>query len=128
MAQQTFFQEDEILGKAYDARLVRRLWGFVRPHQRLLYGAITLMLLAMALDLVSPFITQQAIDRYIVPSLRLPLTPIDRANGVFGMALLYCLVLCLGFGLRYFQYYLLNVIGQRVMYDMRSRMFGHLQS
>lgn len=128
MAQQSFFQEDEILGKAYDARLVRRLWGYVAPHRRVLVGAIALMLLAMAIDLVSPFITQQAIDRYIVPSAAPQLTPATRINGVFGMALLYCLVLCLGFGLRYFQYFLLNVIGQRVMYDLRSRMFGHLQS
>jgi ATP-binding cassette subfamily B multidrug efflux pump len=50
-----------------------------------------------------------------------------RVNGVFLMAVLYILLLCAGFGLRYFENYLLSVVGQRVMYDLRSHMFDHLQ-
>jgi ATP-binding cassette subfamily B multidrug efflux pump len=125
---QAFFHEDEILGKAYDARLVRRLWQFVRPNRRLLLTAIALMLAATGADLLNPFITQRAIDLYIVPVAGPPLTALQRMNGVFVLAALYTLVLCCGFGLRYFQYFLLSVIGQRVMFDLRSRMFGHLQS
>ena len=125
---QAFFHEDEILGKAYDARLVRRLWPFVRPYRRLLLTAIALMLAATGADLLNPFITQRAIDLYIVPVAGPPLTALQRMNGVFVLAALYTLVLCGGFGLRYFQYFLLSVIGQRVMFDLRSRMFGHLQS
>jgi ATP-binding cassette, subfamily B, multidrug efflux pump len=125
---QTFFQEDEILGKAYDARLVRRLWTFVRHYQPVLYGAIALMLVAALIDLLAPYITQQAIDRYIVPTATSHLSPTERINGIFWLAMLFVLVLCAGFVLRYFQYFLLSVLGQRVMYDMRSRMFAHLQS
>ncbi|HEX9414611.1 MAG TPA: ABC transporter transmembrane domain-containing protein, partial [Ktedonobacterales bacterium] len=125
---QAFFHEDEILGKAYDARLVRRLWPFVRPYRRLLLTAIALMLAATGADLLNPFITQRAIDLYIVPVAGPPLTALQRMNGVFVLAALYTLVLCCGFGLRYFQYFLLSVIGQRVMFDLRSRMFSHLQS
>jgi ATP-binding cassette subfamily B multidrug efflux pump len=128
MAAPTFFQEDEILGKAYDARLVRRLWGFVRRYQRILYSAIALMLAAAVFDLLNPYLVQLAIDQYILPPAHSHLTLVDRMNGVFGLALLYLAVLAVGFVLRYFQYFLLSVLGQRVMYDMRSRMFAHLQS
>ncbi|HEY7781975.1 MAG TPA: ABC transporter ATP-binding protein [Ktedonobacterales bacterium] len=128
MAAQAFFQEDEILGKAYDARLVRRISTFVRPYLRILLAAVALMLFAAGFDLLSPFITQIAIDRYIVPPAHTNLSPMDRVNGVFGFAVFYVVLLCVGFGLRYFQYFLLSLLGQRVMYDMRSRMFAHLQS
>ncbi len=127
MAQQTFFQEDEILGKAYDARLVRRLWAYVRPESRILTVAVAMMLIAALVDLLSPFLTQVAIDRYIVPPAGSHLTTLDRTNGVFYFAVLYMLVLVVGFALRYFQYFLLSLLGQRVMYSMRSRMFEHLQ-
>ncbi len=125
---QTFFQEDEILGKAYDARLVRRLWDFARPYWKVLLGAIASMLLATGVDLLSPYITQKAIDQYIVPVAHGHLSLVQRYNGVLGYAVLFVVVLCVGFALRYFQYFLLSVLGQYVMYDMRDRMFSHLQS
>jgi ATP-binding cassette subfamily B protein len=125
---QTFFQEDEILGRAYDARLARWLWTFVRHYKSVLFGSIALMLVAALLDLLNPYLTQLAIDRYIVPPAHSHLSLADRTTGVFWMAVFYVLVLCAGFGLRYFQYFLLSLLGQRVMYDMRSRMFAHLQS
>jgi ATP-binding cassette subfamily B protein len=124
---QEFFQEDEILGKAYDARLVRRLWEFVRPYRNGFLFSLVLIFVAAGVDLLAPFITQLAIDHYIVPPSGAHISTIDRANGVFIMAVLYLLVLVVGFGLRYYQNYLLSVIGQRIMYDMRSKMFGHLQ-
>jgi len=124
---QTFFQEDEILGKAYDARLVRRLWQYIRPYRRLLLGALALSLITVGVDLLAPFITQLAIDRYIAPARPTGLSPTARANSVFGMALLFLLVLATGFALRYAQNFLLSVLGQRIMYDLRAAMFAHLQ-
>ncbi len=125
---QSFFQEDEILGKAYDARLVRRLWVFVRPYRTTFLFTLALIFLASGVDLLAPLITQIAIDRFIVPINNTGLSPTERANGVFGMAALYLLVLAAGFGLRYYQNFLLSVVGQRIMYDMRSKMFQHLQN
>ena len=125
---QSFFQEDEILGKAYDARLVRRLWEFVRPYRKIFVFTLALIFLASGVDLLAPLITQIAIDRFIVPINTTSLSPTERANGVFGMAALYLLVLAAGFGLRYYQNFLLSVVGQRIMYDMRSKMFQHLQN
>jgi ATP-binding cassette subfamily B multidrug efflux pump len=127
VAAQSYFQEDEILGKAYDARLVRRLWQYVLPHRRTFYLTLLLVLLSTGADLLAPLITQFAIDHYIVPIGGATLTASARVTGVFAMAVLYILALCAGFALRYFENYLLSVVGQRVMYDLRSHMFGHLQ-
>ena len=124
---QNFFHEDDIIGKAYDGRLVRRLWGFVRPYQMLFYGAMALSFVAVAVDLLAPYITQVAIDTYIRPVGHSTLTPVERANGVFGMSVLFLGVLVVGFVLRYLQNFFLGVLGQRIMYDMRSKMFEHLQ-
>jgi ATP-binding cassette subfamily B multidrug efflux pump len=127
MAAQSFFQEDEILGKAYDARLVRRLWAYVLPHRRIFYFTLFLVALSTGADLLAPLVTQIAIDHFIVPIGGVTLDATARINGVFLMAVLYILLLCAGFGLRYFENYLLSVVGQRVMYDLRSHMFDHLQ-
>ncbi|HET9110172.1 MAG TPA: ABC transporter ATP-binding protein, partial [Ktedonobacterales bacterium] len=124
---QSFFQEDEILGKAYDARLVRRLWDFVWPYRRLVWLTLLVALVSVGNDLLAPYITQVAIDRYIAPVHPGGLSAPARMNGVLLFALLYLLTLCLGFGLRYVQNFVLSLIGQRVMYDMRSAMFEHLQ-
>jgi ATP-binding cassette subfamily B protein len=122
-----FFQEDEILGRAYDARLMRRLWGAIRPFRRTFFAALALALLAVGNDLLGPFITQLAVDRYIAPRTPVMLSPAQRIDGVFRMSLLFFGVLLFGFVLRYLQNYLLSVLGQRVMYLLRSNMFEHLQ-
>jgi ATP-binding cassette, subfamily B, multidrug efflux pump len=124
---QSFFQEDEILGKAYDGRLARRLWGFVRPYRKLVWLTLLVALFSVGNDLLAPYITQVAIDRYIAPVHQGALSPLARMNGTLLLALLYLLTLCFGFGLRYVENLTLSVIGQRVMYDMRSSMFEHLQ-
>ncbi|MGZ6390649.1 MAG: ABC transporter ATP-binding protein [Ktedonobacterales bacterium] len=124
---QNFFHEDDIVGKAYDARLVRRLWGFMRPYQKLFFGAMALSFVGVAVDLLAPFITQVAIDRYIRPVGNSTLSVTERMNGVFGMSVLFLGVLVAGFILRYLQNFFLSVLGQRIMYDMRSKMFEHLQ-
>ena len=124
---QKFFQEDESLGKPYDARLVRRLWDFVRPYRRLTLATVVVALLIVGDDLLAPYVTQIAIDRYIDPTHAGAFTTLDRMNGTLLLALVYLLILCVGFALRYLQNYTLSVIGQRVMYDLRSAMFAHLQ-
>jgi ATP-binding cassette subfamily B protein len=123
---QSFFQEDEILGKAYDARLMRRLWEYMAPHKKLFAAAMLFVLLAAGNDLLGPFLTQVAIDRYIAPNSS-TLSAAARANGVLLLALAYLGVVCLGFVLRYLENFLLSVMGQRIMYDLRSRLFAHLQ-
>src|SRR6266849_5037345 len=122
----TFFQEDDILGKAYDARIMRRLLTYVRPYTRLVSLALLLLLLVSLIDLVGPALTGYGIDHYIAPTThQLSLT--DRGNGLLTIAVIYMLVLTLGMVLRYLHVFILNIVGQRIMFDMRSQMFEHLQ-
>lgn len=109
---------DEILGKAYDGRLMRRLLPFVRPY-RVRVGMSLLFLLGTGvLDLAGPLLTKIAIDRYIVPR---------RPSGLPLILGLFLASLVASFGLRYLQNYHMQYVGQRVMYDMRDRIFTHLQ-
>src|SRR5215471_14401077 len=123
----TFFQEDDILGKAYDARIMRRLLTYVRPYTRLAFLALLLLLLVSLLDLVGPALTGYAIDHYITPTTQ-QLSISDRGNGLLLIAAIYFLVLSTGMALRYLHVFILNIVGQRIMFDMRSQMFEHLQS
>jgi ATP-binding cassette, subfamily B, multidrug efflux pump len=110
--------EEEPLGKAYDARLMRRLLGYLRPYRGRVAGAIALLLAGAALELVGPLLTRLALDRAIPAAdtaLLLQLT------AVFLGALL------LSFVLEAAQTLLTTWLGQHVMFDMRSQIFGHLQ-
>ncbi|MEO6797378.1 MAG: ABC transporter ATP-binding protein [Candidatus Dormibacter sp.] len=109
---------DEVLGKAYDARLMRRLWSFVKPHRMLAVIGLVLLLLSSLNDLAGPYFTQQAIDHYIRPG---------RLNGYGHLAALWALVIVLNFGARYWQSFAMNLLGQRVMFDLRNAIFSHLQ-
>ncbi len=122
----TFFQEDDILGKAYDARIMRRLLTYVRPYIRLASLALLLLLLVSLIDLVGPALTGYGIDHYIAPTTH-QLSLADRGNGLLMLAIIYLLVLTLGMVLRYLHVFILNIMGQRIMFDMRSQMFEHLQ-
>jgi ABC-type multidrug transport system fused ATPase/permease subunit len=59
------FSEDEVLGKIYDRRLVRRLLGYVKPHRRLVFWAMFFMVITASVELVIPYITKLGIDRYL---------------------------------------------------------------
>lgn len=122
----TFFHEDEILGKAYDARIMRRLLTYVRPYMRLTVLALVLLLLVSVIDLAGPALVGFGIDRYIVPQTQ-SLSASARGLGLLGVASVYLLILLVGLALRYLHVLMLSIIGQRIMFDMRSQMFEHLQ-
>lgn len=123
----TFFQEDEILGKAYDARIMRRLLTYVRPYTWSVLVALLLLMLFSLIDLVGPILTAYGIDHYIDPKNAQGLNPTDRGNGLLIISIIYLSILIVELVLRYFHVLLLSIIGQRIMFDMRSQMFEHLQ-
>ncbi len=109
---------DDILGKAYDGRLVRRFATYLQPYKWQVILALLLVLGTSAADLAGPFLTKIAIDNYIA---------VNNLGGLWLILVLFLVTLLLGFGLRYSQTYLMNVVGQRVMYDMRVAVFSHIQ-
>jgi ATP-binding cassette subfamily B protein len=109
---------EEPMGQAYDARLLRRLLGYLRPHLKLAFAALALLLVSAGLALVGPRLTQYALDVAI---------PRGDAGMLGNLAILYVLALVVDFLADYGQTLLTTLIGQRVMLDLRTRIFGHLQ-
>lgn len=110
--------EDEILGKAYDGRLMRRLSTFIRPYwKRMALGMLLLFGAAFA-ELAPPYLISRAIDG-----------PIKEGNvaGVTPIFALYLLALLAAFACRYGQTYIMQTTGQQVMVDIRMRIFSHIQ-
>ncbi|HLE85050.1 MAG TPA: ABC transporter ATP-binding protein [Thermoanaerobaculia bacterium] len=135
--------EEESLGKAYDARLMRRLLGYVRPYRGLAAAAVALILLSSLLQLAGPLATAVALDLYMEPpeagrSVSIAARWVEESldqrgvlltpeRGVALMAAVYLVSLVLAFVVLYFQAYLMQMMGQRIMYDLRREVFGRFQ-
>jgi ATP-binding cassette subfamily B multidrug efflux pump len=112
------FHEEEVLGKAYDARLMRRLLAYLRPHKWYVAGALLALVGDAVAQLAPPYLVKIAIDRYIAQG--------DLA-GLNNIALVYLAVLVASFSLEYAQTYMMQMIGQRIMFDMRMQIYSYLQ-
>jgi ATP-binding cassette subfamily B multidrug efflux pump len=112
------YHEEEVLGKAYDARLMRRLLKYVRPYRMYLTASIGLLLGSSVLQLLLPVMVQIGIDRYLM---------VGDVSGLGRIALIYAGILLAGFVLQYIQMYITMYVGQRVQYDIRMQLFSHLQ-
>src|SRR5262245_23202396 len=115
----TTTHDEEILGKAYDSRLMRRLITYLRPYKKFVVAAFLLIVFESALETVFPLLTKIAIDTYI------------GAGNMAGLALVAAGYLgCLGikFVAESIQAYTLSVTGQKIMYDMRMQVFRHLHT
>jgi len=111
-------QEEEALGKAYDARLMRRLLSYLRPYRARVAAAVLLLLGGATTELAGPILTKIALDRAI-PERDVSLLTI--------IALGYLAAIILAFAFEAVQTLLTTWLGQHVMYDLRRQIFGHLQ-
>lgn len=112
------FHEEEALGKAYDARLMRRLLAYLRPYKAQALVALAFVLAVSFLELVGPYLTKVAIDVYIQAR---------DWPGLMRLSLIFLVVLILRMATGFIQAYVLQMTGQRIMYDLRSQIFGQLQ-
>jgi ATP-binding cassette subfamily B multidrug efflux pump len=112
------FDEDAVAPQSYDWRILRRLLAYLRPHLGAVLAALALIIGLAGIDLVPPYLTKVAIDRYIAKG---------NAAGLAVVAGLYLLALAVGFVVRFLQNYIMQMTGQRIMQDMRRELFGHLQ-
>src|SRR5437016_3683437 len=124
--------EEEVLGKAYDSRLMKRLLTYLRPYRWQTGIALGSILLKVGADVLGPYLTHVVIDRYLapVPGLRTPFDFFLSKNaftGVGQVALLYVGLLVFSFLLEYLQTYFMQWAGQMVMFGLRSQIFRHLQ-
>ncbi|MBW3554992.1 MAG: ABC transporter ATP-binding protein/permease [Gemmatimonadetes bacterium] len=110
--------EEEALGKAYDARLMRRLLRYLRPYRWwVALGVFGLLLIAL-LELIGPYLTKVALDQAI-------------PQGDYGLLATLAAVffgsLLLAFALEYGQQILTTWLGQKIMFDLRREIFAHIQ-
>ena len=112
------FHEEEVLGKAYDAVLMRRLLRYLRPYKPQVALALAAIIAASVLQLAQPYLMKLAIDKYIAAG---------DLRGVDRIALLFLGILLGSFILEYIQTWTLQMTGQRIMYDMRMEIYRHLQ-
>ena len=114
----TPYHEEEALGRGYDAGLMRRLLVYARPHAPLVAGALALLMAEGVLQLAGPLLTQYVIDIAI---------PARDAAMAWRAALWMALALILAFGCSYGETILTALLGQRVMQQLRTDIFAHLQ-
>jgi ATP-binding cassette, subfamily B, multidrug efflux pump len=114
----TDFHEEEVLGKAYDARLMRRLLWYLRPYWRQVAVALVAIVAGSAASLAQPYLIKTAIDRFIASG---------RLDGLDRLAGFFFVVLVGAFVAEYVQTWTMQMTGQRIMFDLRMAIYGHLQ-
>jgi len=125
-------QEEEVLGKAYDSRLMRRLLTYLRPYRSHVAIAIVSIVLKSFADVLGPYLVKVAVDRYLAPAKGAtshlwnwldpkPLVGIVQISSIYFGLLLFTFVL------EFLQTYYMQWTGQQVMFDLRSQIFRHLQ-
>ena len=125
--------EEEVLAKAYDSRLMRRLLGYLRPYAGYMTVSLIFLLGYSALQVCGPLLTKIAVDRYLAPGSTYMTTPIDRYlpvdkwQGLTQVSLLYLVVLVGAFVTAFGQAYIMQYTGQRAMFDLRRELMSHLQ-
>jgi ATP-binding cassette, subfamily B, multidrug efflux pump len=128
-------QEEEVLGKAYDSRLMARLLKYLRPYRWQVAIALVSIFLKSFADVLGPYLIKVAIDRYLAPKG----APTGVSSGIWSwlsprpitgiaqIAAIYVGLLVFSFWLEFLQTYYMQWTGQKVMFDLRRQIFRHLQ-
>ncbi len=110
--------EEEVLGKAYDGRLMRRLLKYLRPYRWHVVAGIFLSILVSAMEAVRPYFVKVAVDQNIAQG---------DSHGLLMTTLLFLGVMVIRGIIQYVNTYLTQWIGQRTIFDLRMEIFEHLQ-
>jgi ATP-binding cassette subfamily B protein len=112
------YHEEEAITKSYDFRTTKRLFGYLKPYWKMMVLALCLTVLTNVLISLQPYFTKMAIDDFIVPR---------ETEGIWIFALAYFGLFLFRFVFSYIQEILLNIVGQKIMFDLRSQIFSKLQ-
>jgi len=123
--------EEEVLGKAYDSRLMKRLLTHLRPYKWQVGISLAAIFLKAGADVLGPYLTAVVVDRYLAPTHKPTrfdfMLSANPYRGIAQIAAIYLGLLVCIFLLEYAQTYLMQWTGQMVMFDLRSQIFRHLQ-
>ena len=123
--------DEDVVGKVYDGRLMRRLLTYLRPYKLQTAISAICILFKAGTDVAGPWFVMTAVDTYLKPEghpswLASHLSKVP-FTGVSELAGLYLAALCISFGLEFVQTYLMQWTGQKIMFDMRREIFRHIQ-
>jgi ATP-binding cassette subfamily B protein len=124
--------EEEVLGKAYDSRLMKRLLAYLRPYRLQVFVALVAIILKAGVDILGPYLTKVAIDKYLASRTEQH-SLLDRflsnrpMTGIAQIAAICLALLVLSFLFEFTQTYIMQWAGQKVMFDLRAEIFRHLQ-
>lgn len=123
--------EEEVLGKAYDGRLMRRLLRYMAPYRSRIAAALLFLFLYSLLQISGPLLTRLAVDKYLAPTgahtVLDPWLSMDAFTGLSQIAGLYLAVLAGIFVTEFAQMYLMQYVGQLAMFDLRRELMAHMQ-
>jgi ATP-binding cassette, subfamily B, multidrug efflux pump len=125
--------EEEVLGKVYDSRLMRRLLTYLKPYRKVVLLSLAALFVLSVLQVFGPLLTKIAVDKYLAPNASRTPIPLesylapDPWTGLAQISALYLLVLVGIFVLDFTQSYLMQWTGQQAMLDLRRRLMEHLQ-
>jgi ATP-binding cassette subfamily B protein len=128
--------DDDVVGKAYDSRLMRRLIRYLSPYKLAAFASALAIVIKSVSDVFGPYLVKVAVDTFLAPTpgphsnlswLARHLSS-DPTTGVTQIGFLYLGALLLSFGLEFVQTYLMQWTGQKIMFDLRSQIFRHIQS
>ncbi|MFN7931679.1 MAG: ABC transporter ATP-binding protein [Bryobacteraceae bacterium] len=125
--------DEEISGKSYDGKLLRRLLGYLWPYRGTVLIALVCMLIHAAADVVGPLLTRYAIDRYLAPNAEMgpsfldAYLPKEPWQGMTAVSLLFLAALVISLVSDFIQTYLMSRTGQYALFDLRHQTMEHLQ-
>ena len=120
MSEQTKnYHEEDAIKKSYDFRVAKRLFSYLKPYWKMMALALSLTLITNILISLQPYFTKMAVDNFIVPK---------KTEGIFIFAFAYFGLFLFRFIFSYLQEVLLNIVGQKVMFDLRTQIFTKLQN
>ncbi len=123
----TQLRPDDVFSKSFDWSLTKRVFGYLKPYRWIVTVTLIAALLIAALQPLFGLIQRAAIDRYLAPVGKVTLSNQQLYHGLLGLALLFVVLKGAEFIVRFAFSYSLEWIGQKLLYDIRSDIFGKLQ-
>ncbi|MGA1194010.1 MAG: ABC transporter ATP-binding protein [Kiritimatiellia bacterium] len=120
----THVVESDVPAKLFDKKLLRRMMGYVRPYRARMLAAFSIIIPMTLLMNYLPMLIKQAIDRYLTPGVELSAEA--RLDGLTGIAWTFLIIAAVVFVMRFVHGYLLTLIGQRIIFDMRADIFAKI--
>ncbi len=122
---QEHIYDDEIKGRIYDSRLMKRLLVYARKYTGWIVLAVVLLIVASLLEIMWPQLVRLAVDKYIEnPAMSTD----EKLDGVLMLSIVYLVTLVLSVLLNYLQIIIMNFTGQNVLHDIRMDLFRHVES